>query len=75
LSSVRRSDLRLVMLAGRMRYGDSEYARLLMAEEIQVEILLAGRAKVVDRELGLLLSAPGSPETAIEVLDRVESAA
>ena len=75
LGSVRRSDLRIVMLGGGMRYGDREYATLLMPDERQVEILLAGRAKVVDRELGSVLGTLGSPETEIEVLDRVESAA
>lgn len=75
LASVRRADLRVVMLGGQMRYGDRDYARLLLPEERHVEILLAGRAKVVDCELALLLSAPGSPETDVEVLDPVENAA
>lgn len=75
LSSVRRSDLRIVMLGGSMRYGDREYATLLLPDDRQVEILVAGRAKVVDHELGSLLSTLGSPETEVEVLDRVESAA
>lgn len=75
LSSVRRADLRIVMLGGSMRYGDREYAALLIPHGRQVDILMGGRAKVVDHELGSLLSAPGSPETEIEVLDRVESAA
>ena len=75
LSTVRRSDLRMVMLGGRMRYGDREYASLLMPEDGQAEILMAGRAKVVDHELAVLLSAPDSPETEVEVLDRVESVA
>jgi cytosine/adenosine deaminase-related metal-dependent hydrolase len=75
LTSVRRADLRMVMLGGRMSYGDRAYARLLLPEERRVEILLAGRLKVVDCDLARLLSTPGSLETEVEVLDPVESAA
>jgi len=75
LSSVRRTDLRMVMLGGRMRYGDRDYAAVLMPEDGQAEILVAGCAKTVSPELGSLLGSLGSPETQIELLDIVESAA
>jgi cytosine/adenosine deaminase-related metal-dependent hydrolase len=75
LSKSTRSDLRMVMVGGSMRYGDACYAALLMPEEEQVEIQLDGCPKTVDIQLGALLSDRNCPESGVEIIHGVESAA
>ena len=65
----------MVMVDGSMRSGDARYAELLMPEDEQVEIQLDGQPKTVDLQLGALLSDRNSPESGVEVIHRVESAA
>ena len=69
LSRADRKDIRLVMLDGSMRYGDPDYAELVMPEAQRVEVSVDGRAKVVESRLGALLSGPNALEPGIELPD------
>lgn len=75
LSKASRADVRLVMSGGSMRYGDPDYAEMMMSEMQQVDVRVDGRRKRVDSRLGELLSASSWVETGVEVPDAARSAA
>jgi hypothetical protein len=60
-------------LGGSMRYGDPDYAGMMMPETQQVRV--DGRGKRVDRTLGALLGTSISAETGVEMPDATRSAA
>lgn len=55
LSSADRGDLRMVMVGGRMRYGDSDCAHAIAPASQWLEVTVDGRRKVLDRSLAELL--------------------
>jgi cytosine/adenosine deaminase-related metal-dependent hydrolase len=55
LSSADRGDLRMVMVGGRMRYGDSDCAHAIAPASQWLEVTVDGRRKVLDRRLAELL--------------------
>ena len=57
LSTATRADVRLVMIGGRMRYGDAHYACAIAPASQWVEVGVDGRSKVMDRRLAALLGA------------------
>ena len=69
LSRAARRDIRFVMAAGTMRYGDQRYAELLMPESERVAVRIDDHEKIVDRRLGTLLSVANAIEPGVEVLD------
>jgi cytosine/adenosine deaminase-related metal-dependent hydrolase len=75
LSRAARRDVRFVMAAGTMRYGDQRYAELLMPETERVAVRIDDHEKIVDRRLGTLLSAANAIEPGVEVLDATVRAA
>jgi cytosine/adenosine deaminase-related metal-dependent hydrolase len=75
LSKASRADVRLVMLGGSMRYGDPDYAEMMMSETQQVDVRVDGRSKRVDGRLGALLNASSWGEAGVEVPDAARSAA
>jgi cytosine/adenosine deaminase-related metal-dependent hydrolase len=75
LSQVARRDVRCVMSAGRMRCGDRHYAELLLPESEYVAVRIDDRAKIVDHQLGKVLSAASAFEPGVEVLGATVRAA
>ena len=75
LSRAARRDIRFVMAAGTMRYGDQRYAELLMPESERVAVRIDDHEKIVDRRLGTVLSAANASEPGVEVLDATVRAA
>lgn len=73
LSGTRRNELRMVMVAGAMRYGDPEYAALLGAD--CVPALVDGSEKVLGRAIAGRLTASGWSEPGLEFTDRAWRAA
>ena len=62
-----RADVRLVMLAGRMLYGDAQYAQRMAPDSEWVEVRVDGRSKVLSRALALLLFRKGIAEDGLEL--------
>jgi len=75
LSRAARRDVRFVMSAGTMRYGDQCYAELLMPESERVAVRIDDHEKIVDRRLGALLSAATAIEPGVELLGATVKAA
>jgi cytosine/adenosine deaminase-related metal-dependent hydrolase len=67
LSSISRSDLRLVMVAGAARYGDSDYAGGVAPQGGWSEVLVDGIRKVLDSRIVKLLSMSRTSEFGLEV--------
>ena len=59
LGVARRADLRCVVLDGRMRYGDADYAERLMSADDRIPVIVDGRDKILHRSLvDVLRSSP-----------------
>ena len=69
LSKASRQDVRLVMSGGVMRYGDRDYARLLMPDPLQADIRVDDVMKVMDWRLAATLAAADTAETGVELLN------
>jgi cytosine/adenosine deaminase-related metal-dependent hydrolase len=67
LSRATRTDVRLVMIAGRMLYGDAHYARAVASASQSVQVTVDGRSKVMDRRLATLLALSGVHEPGLDV--------
>lgn len=67
LTAARRSDLRLVMLAGEARYGDREYLHALGAPAGFAAVLVDGRAKLLRYSLAALLASGAMAEPGVSV--------
>ena len=62
LGSAQRADVRMVMVAGRMLYGDRDYAQAIAPEAQWTSIRVDGREKVLDGALARELRARGVEE-------------
>jgi cytosine/adenosine deaminase-related metal-dependent hydrolase len=71
LSMASRAEVRMVMVEGRMRYGDGEYGRLLMQPASLANINVDGRPKVLDRKLATQLARAQVTEPGLELADMV----
>jgi cytosine/adenosine deaminase-related metal-dependent hydrolase len=69
LSMASRKDVRLVMSGGDMRYGDRNYAELLMPESLRIDVRVDDRMKVMDCRVAALLAAGIVAETGVELLN------
>jgi hypothetical protein len=67
LSSASRSDLRLVMVAGRVRYGDRDYAECAAPHGGWTDVLVDGCRKILDSRIAKLLSVSRANEIGLEV--------
>jgi cytosine/adenosine deaminase-related metal-dependent hydrolase len=66
LSSAGRTDVRLVMIAGRMLYADTHYAASLAPPSQWVHVSVDGRSKALDRGLATLLEQSAVPEPGVD---------
>jgi cytosine/adenosine deaminase-related metal-dependent hydrolase len=71
LSRATRSDLRMVMLDGSMRYGDPEYGRLLAPPSNWTGVRVDGAAKILERSLALQLAGMQVHEPGLDLVERV----
>jgi cytosine/adenosine deaminase-related metal-dependent hydrolase len=69
LADATRADLRLVMVGGRVRYADKDYATMLEPESYWVDIRVDGRPKVLDRALAMILRNAEATEEGLELTD------
>jgi cytosine/adenosine deaminase-related metal-dependent hydrolase len=67
LQNVRRTDIRLVMLRGRVRFGDREYAERVSPCEEFSDVRLDGRSKVLDARLAARLARARFSEPGLEL--------
>ena len=67
LSEADRSDVRMVIVDGRMRYGDVDYARAMGPASQWLEVMVDGRRKAFDRVLAVRLSRAGVDEPGLEL--------
>jgi cytosine/adenosine deaminase-related metal-dependent hydrolase len=67
LASADRGDIRMVMVGGRMRYGDVAYARAVAPASQWLEVTVDGCSKALDRVLAERLSRAGVREPGLEV--------
>jgi cytosine/adenosine deaminase-related metal-dependent hydrolase len=70
LSRATRSDLRMVMLDGSMRYGDHDYARLLAPASNWTGVRVDGAAKILERSLALQLAGMQVQEPGLDLVER-----
>ncbi len=75
LSRASRSDVRLVMLDGRARYGDKEYAQGATPAADWAEVRVDGRSKVLDSGLAAQLRAVQAREPGVELANATSRAA
>ena len=74
LADVRRGDVRLVVLAGRARYGDPCYAAMLGPAAEWAGVLVDGRAKCMQAQLTALLAGARVNEPGVEFAAEAEVA-
>jgi cytosine/adenosine deaminase-related metal-dependent hydrolase len=74
LARLSRRDVRLVMLAGVARYGDSEYAARLAPAAEWTEVHVDGRLKSLQRRLALLLVRGQVNEPGVRLVSDMETA-
>jgi cytosine/adenosine deaminase-related metal-dependent hydrolase len=74
LADVRRRDVRLVMLAGRARYADPDYAAMLAPPTDWTGVLVDGRVKCMQARLAALLSGAKVSEAGVELAANAEVA-
>lgn len=67
LSNATRTDIRLVMIRGKMLYADKHYARTVAAPADWVEVHVDGRSKAMDRRLALLWARSNMQEPGLDV--------
>ena len=67
LSEADRCDVRMVVLGGRMRYGDVDYARAMGPASQWLDVTVDGRGKVLDRALADRLARAGVDEPGLEL--------
>jgi cytosine/adenosine deaminase-related metal-dependent hydrolase len=67
LAAVSRADVRLVLIDGRVRYGDSDYARCVHPDAKWAPIRVDGRPKILDGSIAALLSRARVSETGLEL--------
>ncbi len=75
VTTARRTDVRLVMLAGDARYGDPEYLHALAAPANFTAVQVDGRAKLLQRSLAALLVSGAMAEPGVSVPAAARSAA
>lgn len=75
LKSTSRADVRLVLRAGLVRYGDRHYAERMMPPSMWVEVRVDGRGKILERRLAALLSRAAVREPGLELSPLAERAA
>jgi cytosine/adenosine deaminase-related metal-dependent hydrolase len=67
LSEADRGDVRMVVVGGRMRYGDVDYARAVGPASQWLDVAVDGRGKVLDRALADRLASTGVNEPGLEL--------
>jgi cytosine/adenosine deaminase-related metal-dependent hydrolase len=67
LSRATRTDVRLVMIAGRTLYADAHYACAIAPASQWVQVTVDGRSKAMDRRLATLLGQSGVQEPGLDV--------
>jgi cytosine/adenosine deaminase-related metal-dependent hydrolase len=67
LASARRTDVRLVLVDGIVRYGDKDYAQRVAPRGQRTDIRVDGSAKVLDAHIAELLSHAQTSETGLEL--------
>jgi cytosine/adenosine deaminase-related metal-dependent hydrolase len=67
LSEATRADVRLVMIGGRVRYADRDYAARLAPDSHWTEVRVDGRPKVLDRALARVLRNAGVVEEGLDL--------
>jgi len=67
LSAASRSDLRLVMVAGCVRYGDRDYAECAAPHGGWTDVLVDGTRKILDSRIARLLSISRASEIGLEI--------
>jgi cytosine/adenosine deaminase-related metal-dependent hydrolase len=67
LSEANRGDVRMVVVGGRMRYGDTDCARAMGPASQWLDVTVDGRGKALDRELADRLSRAGVDEPGLEL--------
>jgi cytosine/adenosine deaminase-related metal-dependent hydrolase len=67
LSMATRTDVRLVMIAGRMLYADAHYARDLAPSAQWVHVTVDGMPKAMDRRLAMLIEQSGIQEPGLDL--------
>ncbi len=67
VSMATRADIRLVMLDGRVRYGDAVYAQLASPQPDWVEVSVDGRPKILDCAIAALLLSASVSEPGVEL--------
>jgi cytosine/adenosine deaminase-related metal-dependent hydrolase len=67
LSRADRGDVRMVLVGGRMRYGDMAYARAMAPASQWLQVMVDGRIKALDRLLAQRLLRAGVHEPGLEV--------
>jgi cytosine/adenosine deaminase-related metal-dependent hydrolase len=67
LSRASRTDLRLVMVAGKVRYGDRDYAERAAPNGGWTDVLVDGTPKILDSRIAMLLSMSSANEAGLEV--------
>jgi len=75
LGRAARADVRLVLEGGIVRYGDAQYAREVAQASSCTEVLVDGRAKILDRRVAALLSSAGASEPGLEIPKAIGRAA
>ena len=70
LPGMRRNELRMVMVGGALRYGDSDYAAMLGADTHCVSAIVDGVPKVLCSAIAERLDASGWQEPGLEFTDR-----
>ncbi|HEX6570381.1 MAG TPA: amidohydrolase family protein [Steroidobacteraceae bacterium] len=67
LSEADRGDVRMVVVGGRMRYGDVDYARAMGPASQWLDVTVDGRGKALDRALADRLARAGVHEPGLEL--------
>jgi cytosine/adenosine deaminase-related metal-dependent hydrolase len=71
VSNVTRSEVCLVMLGGRFRYGDGAYARAVDPGADFIDVRVDGREKVLDLRIADLLAAAAANEPGVDLPNAV----